>query len=104
MPVDIEKCCAGIGNFNRCSQYPVPRFELRVYNISSKIDMSACVFPLIFLCISNLNTILEFLLVSCFHFVTFCFGTANVDVFLIVYQLFISAFFSGAVLEHLTDY
>ena len=64
MPVDIEQWRAGIGNFNGCCQYPVARFELRVYNIFSAIVMSACVFLLILLCISNLNTILYFLLVS----------------------------------------
>ena len=64
MPVDIEQWCAGHGNFNGCCQYSVARFELRVHNIFSTIVMSACVFLLILLCISNLNTILHFLLVS----------------------------------------
>ena len=64
MPVDIEQWRAGIGNFNGCCQYPVARIKLRVYNIFSAIIMSACVFLLILLCISNLNTILHFLLVS----------------------------------------
>ena len=64
MPVDIEQWCAGIGNFNRCCQYSVARFELRVYNIFSTIVMSACMFLLILLCISNLNTFLHILLVS----------------------------------------
>ena len=64
MPVDIEQWRAGIGNFNGCCQYPVARIKLRVYNIFSAIVMSACVFLLILLCISNLNTILHFLLVS----------------------------------------
>ena len=78
MPVDIEQWHAGIGNFNGCCQYPVARFELRVCNIFPVIVMSACVFLLIRLRISNLNTILNFLLVSSvFTFFTFCFGTAN---------------------------
>ena len=64
MPVDIEQWRAGIGSFIGCCQYPVARIELRVYNIFSAIVMSACVFLLILLCISNLNTILHFLLVS----------------------------------------
>ena len=64
MPVDIEQWCAWIGNFRGCCQYSVVRPELRVYNISSTIDMFACMFLLILLCISNLNTILHFLLVS----------------------------------------
>ena len=64
MPVDIEQWPAGIGNFNGCCQYPVARIKLTVYNIFSAIVMSACVFLLILLCISNLNTILHFLLVS----------------------------------------
>ena len=78
MPVDIEQWHAGIGNFSECCQYPIARFELRVYSIFSMIVMSACVFLLIFLCISNLSTILHFLLISSvFTFFTFCFGTAN---------------------------
>ena len=64
MPVDIEQWRAGIGSFNGCCQYPVAGIELRVYNIFSAIVMSACVFLLILLCISNLSTILHFLLVS----------------------------------------
>ena len=64
MPVHIEQWCAGIGNFNGCCQYPVARFELRVYNIFSAIVISACVFLLVLLCISNLNTIFHFVLVS----------------------------------------
>ena len=64
MPVDIEQWRAGIGNFNGCWQYPVARFELRVYIIFSAIVMSACVFLLILLFILNLNTILHFLLIS----------------------------------------
>ena len=64
MPVDIEQWCAGIGNFNGCCQYSVARFELRVYNIFSMIVMSAYMFLLILLCLSSLNTILHFLLVS----------------------------------------
>ena len=64
MPVDLEQWRAGIGNFNGCCQYPVARIKLRVYNIFSAIIMSACVFLLILLCISNLNTILHFLLLS----------------------------------------
>ena len=64
MPVDTEHWHAGIGNFNGCCQYPVARFELRVYNIFSANVMSACVFLLIFFCISNLNAIFNFLLFS----------------------------------------
>ena len=64
MPVDIEQWRAGIGNFNGCCQYPVARFELRVYIIFSAIVMSACVFLLILLFMLNLNTILHFLLIS----------------------------------------
>ena len=64
MPVDIEQWCAGIGNLNGCCQYPVARFELRVYNILFVIVMSAWVFLLILVCISNLNTILHVLIVS----------------------------------------
>ena len=59
MPVDTEKWRAGIGNFNGCCQYPVARFELRVYNIFSATVRSAYVFLLILLCISNLNMILD---------------------------------------------
>ena len=73
MPVDIEQWRAGIGNFNGCCQYPVARIELRVYNIFSAIVMSACVFLLILLCISNLNTILHF----CSFLLFSLFGTAN---------------------------
>ena len=50
--------------FNGCCQYPVGSFELKVYKIFSAIVMSACVFLLILLCISKLNTILRILLVS----------------------------------------
>ena len=64
MPVDIEQWRAGIGNFNGCCHYSVARFELRVYNVFSTIVMPACMFLLILLCISSLNTILHFLLVS----------------------------------------
>ena len=63
MPVDIEQWRAGIGNFNGCCQCPVARIELTVYNIFSVIAISACVFLLILLCISNLSTILHLLLV-----------------------------------------
>ena len=64
MPVHIEQWCAEIWDFNGRCQYPVARFQLGVYNIFSAIVMSVCVFLLIFLCISNLNTIFNFLLLS----------------------------------------
>ena len=66
MSVDIEQWHAGIGNFNGCCQYPVARVKLRVYNTLSVIAVSACVFLLILLYISNLNTMLHFLFVSSF--------------------------------------
>ena len=66
MSVDIEQWHAGIGNFSGCCQYPVARVKLRVYNTLSVIAMSACVFLLILLYISNLNTMLHFLFVSSF--------------------------------------
>ena len=59
MPVDIEQWCAGIGDVNRCCQYSVARFELRMYNIFCTIVMLVCVFLLIPLCISSLNTTLH---------------------------------------------
>ena len=64
MSFEIEQRRAGIVDFNGCCQYPVARFELRVYNIFSAIVMCAYVFLLILLCISNVNTFLHFLLVS----------------------------------------
>ena len=82
MPVDIEQWRAGIGNFNGCCQYSVARFELRVYNIFSTIVMSACVFLLIFLCISSLNTILHLWLVSS----VFTFSPSVLE--LLIYKIF----------------
>ena len=64
MPVHTGRWRPGVGNFNACCQYPVARFELRVYNILSMIVRSACVFLLILLCVSNFNTILHLCLVS----------------------------------------
>ena len=53
-----------IGNINGFCQYLATRLELKVYNIFFTIVMSACMFLLILLCISNLNTILHFLVIS----------------------------------------
>ena len=82
MPVNIEQWFAGIGNFSWCCQYPVARFELRFYNIFSVIVMSACVFLLILVGISNLNTILHVLLVSS----VFTFSPSVLE--LLIYKIF----------------
>ena len=82
MSVDIEQWHAGTGNFNGCCQYSVARFELRVYNIFSIILMSACMFLLILLCISSLNTILHFLLISS----VFTFSPSVLE--LLIYKIF----------------
>ena len=53
-----------IGNINGCCQYSAARFQLKVYNIFFTTVMSECMFLLMLLCISNLNTILHFLVIS----------------------------------------
>ena len=82
MPIYIEQWRAGIGNFNGCCQYSVARFELRMYNIFSTIVMSAYVFLLILLRISNLKTILHFLFVSS----VFTFSHSVLE--LLIYKIF----------------
>ena len=82
MPVYTEQWCARIGNFNECCKYPVARFELRVYNIFSTIVLSACMFLSILLCISNLNIVFNFLLVSS----VFTFSPSVLE--LLIYKIF----------------